>query len=301
MTKKIRLLMVDDEERFRETTKRLLTKKGFETLLAANGEEALTQLDAHPDVVILDIRMPGMDGHEVLQKINKKAPGLPVIMLTGHGGRASAKEAWVEGAFDYLNKPCDIDILTRKIQEAYRLKEQKIVKPSEASISQAMVPITVYTTINEDQTLGVAIDALQRSFESKISTESIMETGHRSILVMDKKREIKGVLTIRDMLKMLLPDYLSAPKPFMADSIEYSPMFWSGMFTLGIREKKNRSISEIMSPKPLSIDGSASLMEAAYLMVSRNQRRLVVMEKGKNVGIIREQDLFFEMVKLMTD
>ena len=73
------------------------------------------------------------------------------------------------------------------------------------------------------------------------------------------------------------------------------------MFTLGIREKKNRSIAEIMSPTPLSIDGNASLMEAAYLMVGRNQRRLLVMEKGKNVGIIREQDLFFEMVKLMTD
>lgn len=298
MEKHIKILMVDDEARFRETTRKLLTKKGFEVHLAGNGKEALHQLSTDPDVVILDIRMPGMDGHEVLQKINEKAPDLPVIMLTGHGGRDSAKEALTKGAFDYLTKPCDIDILARKIEEAYRLKDNTL-KRTEAPVSHAMVPIAVYTAVGEDQTLEAAIHALQQSFESKLSTESIMETGHRSILVVDGKDSIKGILTIRDMLEAILPGYLSAPKPFMADSIEYSPMFWSGMFTLGIREKRKGRISDIMSPTPLTIDGSASLMEAAYIMVSKNQRRLLVVENGKNVGIVREQDLFFEMVKLI--
>jgi len=58
MIKKIKVLMVDDEAQFRETTRKILEKKGFETLMAANGREALAQLDSHPDVVVLDIRMP---------------------------------------------------------------------------------------------------------------------------------------------------------------------------------------------------------------------------------------------------
>ena len=65
---KIKVLMVDDEEQFRETTKKILNKKGFETILAGSGEEAIEKLSEEPDVVILDIRMPGMDGHETLKK-----------------------------------------------------------------------------------------------------------------------------------------------------------------------------------------------------------------------------------------
>ncbi len=97
-----------------------------------------------------------------------------------------------------------------------------------------------------------------------------------------------------------MPAYLSAPKPSLADSIEYSPMFWTGMFSAGIKEMKNKCISEVMSPSPLSIDGGSNLMEAAYLMVFNNERRLIVTVAGKTAGVIREQDLFFEMERITT-
>jgi DNA-binding NtrC family response regulator len=98
MSKQIKVLMVDDEKRFRDTTRKILMKKGFDTILAGSGEQALEKIEQEPDVVILDIKMPGIDGHEALAEIKKRKPDLPVIMLTGHGDMPSAREALGEGA-----------------------------------------------------------------------------------------------------------------------------------------------------------------------------------------------------------
>ena len=107
MSRKIKVLMVDDEAQFRATTERILTRRGFDTLLAGSGEEAIDKLNENPDVVVLDIKMPGMDGHATLREIKNRKPDLPVIMLTGHGALPSAREAREKGAYDYLTKPCD--------------------------------------------------------------------------------------------------------------------------------------------------------------------------------------------------
>jgi CheY-like chemotaxis protein/CBS domain-containing protein len=299
MIKQIKILMVDDEKRFRDTTQKILSKKGFETILAESGEDALEKMVQNPDIVILDIKMPGMDGHETLSQIKKIHPDLPVIMLTGHGDKPSARQALVEGAFDYLSKPCDIDLLAEKIKEACGRKNSSSAY-EEARVMDVMIPISNYTTIDETKTIEDAIVALKRSFALKLATNQLMETGHRSILVKDTQGGVKGILTIRDMLEMIMPGYLSAPKPSLADSIEYSPMFWTGMFSTGIKEMKNKCISEVMSPSPLSIDGGSNLMEAAYLMVFNNERRLIVTVSGKTAGVIREQDLFFEMERITT-
>ena len=290
--------MVDDEKRFRETTRKILEKKGFHTILAENGEDALEKLRQDPDVVILDIKMPGMDGHATLKEIKKIKPDLPVIMLTGHGDRPSAREALVKGAFDYLSKPCDINLLAEKIKEACH-QTNRVSDGEERPITAVMIPITEYSIINEKKTIKEAIDELKKSFISKITTNQLMETGHRSILVQDKDNQVTGILTIRDLLELVMPAYLSAPKPFLADSIEYSPMFWKEMFSSGIRQMKNKCIAEVMSPSPISIDGRSNLMEAAYLMVYNNERRLLVKSSGQVVGMIREQDLFFEMEKIL--
>ena len=71
MNDKIKVLMVDDEDRFRETTEKILRKKGFETIMAATGEEALGKMGEYPDVVVLDVKMPGMDGHQVLRELRR--------------------------------------------------------------------------------------------------------------------------------------------------------------------------------------------------------------------------------------
>ena len=299
MSEKIKVLMVDDEVQFRATTKKILNKRGFDTVLAGSGEEAIEKLDEKPDVVILDIKMPGMDGHQALKEIKKRSPHLPVIMLTGHGALPSAREALEEGAFDYLSKPCDINLLAGKITDAYRQTSVGEAPVKEKTVSEVMIPIEYYTTLTEESTVQDAVEKLKASFSAEVSTSRLMETGHRSFLVFDESGDLKGMVAIIDLLSAIMPAYLSAPKPSMADSMQYSTMFWSGMFNREVRQLAVKKIKDIMSPVPFSIDADANLMEAAYMMVDKKERRLVVMSKGAVVGIIREQDLFFEIEKIL--
>ena len=141
MTQKIKVMMVDDETRFREVTSTLLNKKGFETTIAASGEEAISIIEKNPqDVVVLDVKMEGMDGHATLAEIKKISPETQVIMLTGHGNLESAVSSRDLAAFDYLNKPCDIDLLAIKINEAYAVRQSK-VQQAEKKVKDIMTGI----------------------------------------------------------------------------------------------------------------------------------------------------------------
>ncbi len=299
MTKKIKVLMVDDETQFRETTRKILEKKGFETLMAANGREALSQLDSQPDVVVLDIRMPDMDGNETLEEIQKRSPGIPVIMLTGHGADDSARQSLTQGAFDYLSKPCDIDLLTSRIVDASQQKDFSRDRDGERQVGDVMIPLDQYTTLTEEQTVAEGIAEIKKSFTAQVRTSLIMETGHRSLLVFDRVGKLKGILSIMDLLEGIMPGYLSAPKPSTADSLQYSPMFWTGMFTREARQLAATPVGDLMSPTPPTIDAQANLMEAAYMMVHNRCRRLVVLREGQVAGVIREQDLFFELERVL--
>ncbi len=131
---KAKLLFVDDEAAFLDAMKRRLVKRGFEVETATGGMEALDILEAKAnsiEVVILDVKMPGMDGIETLGEIKRKYPIVEVIMLTGHATVGSAIEGMKRGAFDYLMKPAEIESFTQKIEEAAskrRQHEQKIVE-----------------------------------------------------------------------------------------------------------------------------------------------------------------------------
>ena len=300
MVKKIKVLMVDDEEQFRSTTSKILTRRGYETTLAGSGEEAIDLLKKSPqDVIILDIKMPGMDGHEALSQIRKIDPDVRVIMLTGHGGAESAKESLKHGAFDYLNKPCDIELLSLKINDAY--ESAQVESREEKKAGDIMIPIEDYTVIDPDSTIKEGIKKLKRSFESAVSTSRIMETGHRSILVLDYGGELVGILSILDLIEALRPAYLSAPKPSMADSMQYSPMFWTGLFTTQAKGLVYKKIRDVMSDAPLSIDEDANLMEIANLIYAEKSRRMAVTRDGKVVGVVREQEIFFEMAKIILE
>ncbi|MBU2548313.1 MAG: response regulator [Proteobacteria bacterium] len=126
----MKLLLVDDETRFLETTQKVLSRKGLTVDVAGSGREALSLLAGRPiHVVILDVKMPEMDGVATLKEIKRLWPMIEVIMLTGNATVESAIEGLKAGAFDYLMKPCDIDDLIGKAREAYekmQLHEQKI-------------------------------------------------------------------------------------------------------------------------------------------------------------------------------
>ncbi|MBW2606478.1 MAG: response regulator [Deltaproteobacteria bacterium] len=132
------LLLVDDEVPFVETMTKRLTKRDLDVSTAFNGQEALDKLEKSRsiEVVILDVKMPGMDGLETLEKIRKKYPLVEVVMLTGHATVESAIDGMKLGAFDYLMKPCDMDILISKVGEAAKKKRSHEDKIIEARIKE---------------------------------------------------------------------------------------------------------------------------------------------------------------------
>lgn len=129
-----KILLVDDEAPFVDALAKRLDKRGATVSTALSGPEALNKLeeDSRLDVVILDVKMPGMDGIETLKAIKAKHPLIEVIMLTGHATVDSAIDGMKLGALDYLMKPCDLDILMAKLKEAKTKKSRQEDKIAEA-------------------------------------------------------------------------------------------------------------------------------------------------------------------------
>lgn len=126
----IQVMLVDDEVEFLETLIKRMKKRNVDISGVKSGEEALLALDQNQvDVVILDVRMPGMDGIEALKEIKRRHPLIEVIMLTGHASVEVAVQGMELGAFDYLMKPIDIDELLYKVEDAHKnklIQEEKL-------------------------------------------------------------------------------------------------------------------------------------------------------------------------------
>ena len=297
--RKIRVLIVDDEERFRETTAAILDRRGFVVTAVGSGIEAIEEVRKDGiDVVVLDIKMPGMDGHEALREIKALRPQAQVIMLTGHGTPDSALVGLQDGVFDYLTKPCDIELLSLKIREAFS-REQGVAE-AERRVEDVMVPLTSYSTVREEDTAGDAVELILRSFEKVLGTRAVKETGQRDVLVLDKQGNVIGILKLTDLLEGLQPPYMSLLKsrPSMADSICLEPPSHTGMFTIMARDVVKKQVGDLMSDSPPTVRGEANLMEAVNRMVELKAQSLLVMEEQKAVGVIRDQDLFFELAAI---
>lgn len=123
----IRVLLVDDETSFVETLGRRLGLRRLQVLTAASAAEALETLDREEvDVVVLDVRMPGMGGIEATKEIRSAHPTVEVILLTGHASLEASLEGMTMGAFDYLLKPVSIDELIFKIEDAHRRRTLRL-------------------------------------------------------------------------------------------------------------------------------------------------------------------------------
>ena len=135
----IRLLLVDDEDHFRQTIAKRLAKRGLASEQAANGDECLSILEKKAiDVVVLDVKMPGMTGIEVLRHITAKYPKTEVILLTGQATASEGVEGIKSGAFDYLMKPIELEHLFNKILQAYEKILRLDVEKNEAEYRKQM-------------------------------------------------------------------------------------------------------------------------------------------------------------------
>ena len=129
--KKAEILLVDDEVVFTTNMSRLLSSRGYQVTAVNNGEEAIRALKEKPfDVMVLDLKMPGMDGIATMHEVRKLGLFTEVLILTGHGSIDTALEAIQLGAYDYVTKPCEISELVSKIEAAF---ERKTIKEKKGS------------------------------------------------------------------------------------------------------------------------------------------------------------------------
>jgi DNA-binding response OmpR family regulator len=129
----IKIMLVDDEEDFVRTLSERLQMRDLKKNTAFDGEQALKIVsDKEPDIMILDLKMPGIDGMEVLRRVRNAYPNIQVIIQTGHGNDLDEAEARQLGVFDYLKKPVDIELLVERIKAAARSMRQKDIMAASA-------------------------------------------------------------------------------------------------------------------------------------------------------------------------
>ena len=143
----VRVLLIDDEDRFRENLSRQLSLRGFDVLDVGNGEDAIKMVrHENPEVIVLDQKMPGMDGIQTLKEIKKIRPEVQVIMHTGHGSIESARVTGKHDVFSYIEKPCDLKDLIQTIRAAkeertYAMARNEIPDVSRASLTQWLIGV----------------------------------------------------------------------------------------------------------------------------------------------------------------
>jgi len=120
---KINLLIVDDEEQFLNSISRSLELRDFKVIAVNRGEKAIEAAKNNPiDIALVDLKMPGISGEETLKLLKQEHKWMEVVILTGHGAIDSAVECTKSGAYSYLQKPCELNILLEALQDAYKKK-----------------------------------------------------------------------------------------------------------------------------------------------------------------------------------
>ena len=204
---KIKVLLVDDEEAYVKTLAERMAMRDVGSRVALSGEEALQMLEEEPpDVMVLDLRMPGIDGMEVLERVKKKHPQIEVIILTGHGSDREEKEARRLGAFEYLQKPADTAHLLSTVRSAWRksLKAAaEFLKDSQEDFDRSMTA----AAFAEAGALELARETMQESppgrgekAQEPVAHEAATSTEMLKVLFVDDEEDF--VRTVAERMEM---------------------------------------------------------------------------------------------------
>jgi DNA-binding response OmpR family regulator len=283
--REIRLLLVDDETEFRQTTAVTLQRRGFAVTEAEDGVAALRHLEAErPDIVILDLKMPGMGGLGVLRRLRALHPDLPVVILSGHGTWEDALAGIRLEITEFLQKPVDLDELAPRLREMATANRHQPLR--ERTIRELMVPPGEYPQLVVSQPVEEAVDLLKRSYFGRGEFAG-RSRQLRSALVRDRDGTFLGILRFHDILKLVIPTYLG-------DSAYVT--YFTGMFLSQCKVLGKRTVRDILDPL-IQVDVDAPLMEAVDLLVRNRLVNLPVMEGGRLVGVLRERDVIFEIAE----
>jgi FixJ family two-component response regulator len=310
------IMLVDDEVSFVETMAKRLAKRDIKALKSYSGEECLEKLKAtqNLDVIVLDIKMPGMDGIETLKEIKKLTPLTEVIILTGHATVELAIDGMKLGASDFLKKPLDIEELVEKVTEAAqkkRAQEEKIddwqsfMKTS--TLEELMVPLAEYATVSEDANILEAIHALetaQKAFDPK-------RYRHRAVIVVDKQKHVVGKLSQHDIIQAMEPqyketqerkkgalDHLGFGRKFI-ETVSHQFSTWDkplqNLYQKAIGQKVKSFMYKPTEGEYISI--SANMDEIIHQLIIGKHHSLLVTNGTDIVGIVRLTDVF-EFIRL---
>lgn len=190
--KNIKLLLVDDEEEFLMATSQALGRRGFQVSIAPNGVTALEVIHSDVfDVVVLDVKMPDIDGIEVFRKIHNQYPHLPIIMLTGHSSISDAFQTSKEGIADYLSKPIEIDDLARKIERAVSEAGEKNTQ-EEVDNKMNMITESIRVMLVDDEV--EFLNSLQKIFTRRHIHTITADNGPRALELLQE--ELVDVLVL---------------------------------------------------------------------------------------------------------
>jgi len=185
----IRLLLVDDEDHFRQAIAKRLTKRGLAPVQAADGNECLSILEKKAmDVVVLDVKMPGMSGIEVLGIITDKYPQTEVILLTGHATASDGVEGIKSGAFDYLMKPIELEHLFNKICQAYEKIQRLDAEQKEAQYRKQMEQQMIVT--ERLASLGTLAAGVAHEINNPLAIIRESAGWMRQLFAKDEQKEI---------------------------------------------------------------------------------------------------------------
>lgn len=271
MNNGIHVLLVDDEERFVLNLAKLLGTRGFDITTAFDGFTAVGLIKEKIgfNVVVLDIKMPGMDGIETLRQIKKLAPDIQVIMLTGHADIASGIDAMREGGFDYFMKPCDIEDLTAGIMAAHKLER---IKRRPILWSRTRVKEIILCTFQRLYSEDSLIKALElfKSYGCVGTTETLY--------IVDNKDRLKGLVTKQDIIH-------ATRKSNLEICVEWEEIIKTPHL---LSPKK---IGEIMRPKSMTVHPDDLISDVAQQMIAGKYRSLPVVKDEVVMGIVRMQDV----------
>jgi CheY-like chemotaxis protein len=274
----IRVLLVDDEARFVLNLAKLLRGRGFEVSTACDGAAGVAAVERSEglDVVLLDVKMPGMDGIETLRRIKEISPDIEVVMLTGHANLETGIAAMREGALDYLMKPCDIEDLVAKITEAHEVEDIRrhpVLWPRHI-VKEITWPSFIRLEIEDplEKALGVFMQ------ESGMSVRD-------ELYILDSQNRFQGVVARRDLLE-------AARRHQPERSIEWADLIGQP----GLLPKA--PLRSIMRPgHPMATDPEANLDEVARRMLDNNVRCMPVIEEGRVAGIVRLNDVLQHLAR----
>lgn len=303
---KAKILLVDDEEQFLDVFSKRLQTRGALVETASNGLEGVKKAGEQAyDAIIVDLAMPGIDGIETLRQIKDKNPDAQIIILTGHATIEKGIEAMKAGAADFIEKPVDINKVLQVIKESGQKKALVFEKTTEEEIKdlfdfrallrdnvydqkvkELLVPIDRYPRIPHQFTVGEAL----------VEIKTYIGKGYRHILVFDERFQLLSVLSLRDLLKEMLPDFLKTTSPSKYEG--YSTLgdaslalLWQESFFKTCRKQAKKPVSEIMSPVKTTVDADDPVLKALFIMLRDDVQMLPVLKGGVVIGVIRLVDI----------